>query len=61
MPTTVTNPKATIADAVRFVRDSRHHSNCNCFSFRDANREAFCTAQEALWTKAIARLIDECL
>ena len=57
---TVTDPKQQIKDAVAFSRDARHHSNCSCFMFRDRTGEPFCSDREALWNRAIDRLIDQC-
>jgi hypothetical protein len=60
MPATTIDPHAQMVDALKFVRDSRHHSDCRCFSYRDRDGEAYCSDREALWSRAISRLIDAC-
>lgn len=58
---TVTDPKVQIRDAVAFSRDARHHSDCCCFMYRDSAGEGFCSDRQALWNRAIDKLIDQCL
>jgi hypothetical protein len=43
------------------VRKHRHQPDCCCFSHRDIDGEHYCSYSEALWSRAVNRLIDECL
>lgn len=60
MPAVTIDPHQQITDALRFARDSRHHSGCRCASYRDGDCAPFCSDREALWSRAISKLIDAC-
>jgi hypothetical protein len=61
MPAVTITPRQQIRDALMFVRDARHHSGCVCGMYRDREGEGFCSDREALWSRAINKLIDDCL
>jgi hypothetical protein len=58
VPTTLTT-QTQLSDAVRLARSYRHHPDCNCTLYRDTMGEGFCTSAEAIWTRAVNRLLDE--
>lgn len=53
-----TNAVTQIAEALAYVRKSRHYDGCHCFMYRAATGQSFCTAEEALWNKALDRLLE---
>jgi hypothetical protein len=61
MPATTVSPRQQIRDALMFARDSRHHSGCKCGLYRDRDGTPFCSDREAIWQRAIDKLIDDCL
>lgn len=60
MPATVVDTKTQLVDAVLFVRDSRHHTACRCYSYRDTTGAGYCSDREAIWNRAVNRLLSEC-
>lgn len=52
------DPVTQIAEALHYVRKARHFQGCCCFMYRNAALEAFCTPEEALWNKAVDRLLE---
>ncbi len=60
--TTFAKPKphpGTPVDALHFVRTNRHHPTCRCGRWRDTDGAPFCTPAEALWSRALNRLLDK--
>jgi hypothetical protein len=55
------NPVLQIAEALAYVRKAKHYDGCKCAMFRNAAGSPHCSAEEALWTKAVDRLIDNIL
>ena len=57
--TTFAKPSAgTPSDALVFVRRHRHHPDCRCGTWRDGYGAPFCTPAEALWSRALDRLLN---
>lgn len=50
-------PEQQLAQAVQFVRNCRHHHACHCGKYQGV----YCTPFEAIWSRAVDRLIGEVL
>lgn len=61
MAVVITSLEEQLADAVRICRSYRHHSDCRCNTWRDREREGFCTAQEATWNRVVSNALDRVL
>lgn len=48
-------------EAVFNARVARHHRDCMCCQYRDADGEAFCTPAEWRFNNMVDRLIDRAL
>jgi len=59
MSTVTTDPRGMIADAIGYLRKARHHLDCRCFNYRDLDHVGWCSPQEAMWNKAVDKLIDD--
>lgn len=60
--TTFARPKPTAGtptDALLFVRNNRHYEGCPCRRWRDGNGAPYCTPAEAMWSRALNRLLDQ--
>jgi hypothetical protein len=47
-------PENRVTLALAQARRNRHHSTCRCHRF-----EGYCTANDALWSRAVDRELDE--
>ena len=54
-------PEVQLAEAVTLLRRYKHYRDCRCFQHRNLDREGFCSAEEALWSRACDRLLDDVL
>jgi hypothetical protein len=48
-------PAQQLAQAVQYVRNSRHRHDCRC----GRHEGVYCTATEKLWSTAVDRLLDQ--
>jgi len=53
MPVTASHPREQISDALRYVRNARHHPECHCGTYQ----RLWCTPEEKLWCTAVDRLL----
>lgn len=52
------DPVTQIREALAYVRKAKHYDGCKCAMFRNAAGSPHCSPEEALWSKAVDRLLE---